>query len=74
MTREEIHRIGLDAKLALCANHGPQFYWSTGHNIEAPLVGDEAVALRRLLAARYREWTGRNLGIDLEDDRMGRGK
>jgi hypothetical protein len=72
MTPEELHQIGQDAKIALCANHGPQFYWSTGFNINAPLLGEEAAALRRLFRARYRDWTGRDLGIDLEDERMGR--
>lgn len=38
--------------------------WNGQHS---PLTGDDAALLRTKLAERYRNWTGRDLAIDLLD-------
>lgn len=55
------------ARAALGAS--PTRLWQAGHtHIKAPLAPDDAAKLRKMMADRYFQWTGRALGRDLDED------
>lgn len=57
---EEMRRIPADYAMSFCRDP------NLAHHTE--LDADGAARLRGMMAERYREWTGRDLGADLQDE------